>query len=70
MSTRRLGLADVLDRFANLPQTRLHDLPHRQWKTYRQQALSAYSVCRNGLLVGGLAPMVARWARQARAAEI
>ena len=34
-------LADVLDRIADLPQTRLHELLPRSWKADRQQALAA-----------------------------
>ena len=34
-------LADVLDRIADLPQTRLHELLPWSWKAKRQQALAA-----------------------------
>ena len=34
-------LADVLDRVADLPQTRLHELLPWHWKAERQQALAA-----------------------------
>ena len=34
-------LADVLDRIADLPQTRLHELLPWHWKVDRQQALAA-----------------------------
>ena len=34
-------LADVLDRIADLPQTRLHELLPWSWKADRQQALAA-----------------------------
>ena len=34
-------LADVLDRIADLPQTRLHELLSWNWKGERQQALAA-----------------------------
>ena len=34
-------LADVLDRIADLPQTRLHGLLPWSWKAKRQQALAA-----------------------------
>ena len=34
-------LADVLDRIADLPQTRLHELLPWHWKAERQQALAA-----------------------------
>ena len=34
-------LADVLDRIADLPQTRLHELLPWHWKTDRQQDLAA-----------------------------
>ena len=34
-------LADVLDRIADLPQTRLHELLPWSWKAKRQQALDA-----------------------------
>ena len=34
-------LADVLDRIADLPQTRLHELLPWSWKAERQQALAA-----------------------------
>ena len=34
-------LADVLDRIANLPQTRLPELLPWHWKAERQQALAA-----------------------------
>ena len=34
-------LADVLDRIAELPQTRLHELPPWHWKAERQQDLAA-----------------------------
>ena len=34
-------LADVLDRIADLPQTRLHELLPLNWKAERQQALAA-----------------------------
>ena len=34
-------LADVLDRIADLPQTRLHELLPWNWKAERQQALAA-----------------------------
>ena len=33
--------ADVLDRIADLSQTRLHELLPWHWKVYRQQALAA-----------------------------
>ena len=35
-------LADVLDRIADLPQTRLHELLPWHWKTDRQQDLAAW----------------------------
>ena len=34
-------LDDVLDRIADLPQTRLHELLPWNWKAKRQQALAA-----------------------------
>ena len=34
-------LADVFDRIADLPQTRLHELLPWHWKARRQQALAA-----------------------------
>ena len=34
-------LADVLDRIADLPQTRLHELLPWNWKAERQRALAA-----------------------------
>ena len=34
-------LDDVLDRIADLPQTRLHELLPWSWKAERQQALAA-----------------------------
>ena len=34
-------LADVLDRIANLPQTRLHELLPWHWKAERQHDLAA-----------------------------
>ena len=33
-------LADVLDRIADLSQTRLHEFLPWHWKVYRQQALA------------------------------
>ena len=47
MTVRREGessarrIADVLDRIADLPQTRLHELLSWNWKAERQQALAA-----------------------------
>ena len=40
-STRRPGSPDVIDRIADLPQTRLHELLPWSWKADRQQALAA-----------------------------
>ena len=38
---RRAWLADVLNRIADLPQTRLHELLPWSWTADRQQALAA-----------------------------